>query len=58
MESKQQAPVSAVKELATSLMPRCLVALFWRENGTEKKFGAMQFLTYIKTLLFCWLLFV
>jgi len=28
MESKQQAPVSAVKELATSLMPRCLVAIF------------------------------
>jgi hypothetical protein len=34
MESKQQAPLSAVKELATSLMPRCLVALLsvGREN--------------------------
>jgi hypothetical protein len=45
MVSKQQAPLSAVKELATSLMPRCLVALLsvGREDGLEKEFEKCVF---------------
>jgi len=39
MESNQQAPVCAVKELATSLMQRCLFALLTvgREAELEKE---------------------
>jgi len=43
MESKQHAPLSAVKALETSLMPRCLVALLsvGRENGSAEQFPEM-----------------
>jgi hypothetical protein len=53
MQSKQQVPVSAVKELATSLMSRCLVALLsvGREDGLEKECREMLFLSSINTLL-------
>jgi len=56
MESKQHAPLSAVKELATSLMPRCLVVLLsvGRENRWKKPFREMLSVTYINKLLCCW----
>jgi hypothetical protein len=39
MESKQQAVVSDAKTLATSLLPRCVVAILsvGREDGLEKE---------------------
>jgi hypothetical protein len=60
MVSKRQAPESVLREQATSLMQRCLVALLlvWREDRSGKDFLEMQFLPYIITLLCCWLLFL